>query len=217
MSKYYLSNEQMIQNYGVLFQNLSKETELAKELALCGYDSEKIAFGKGLYDKAIDSYQRNKKETAEETTTSTIFRQKLEEVTKFFLSDRKKAKIIFKDQPDVLRNLSINGRASQVIANSLQQMKDLYGNLDKSEELKTAIQLLKITPEHIKAQLTRIKETESAYADYMQEKGESQQATQEKNKAFAELDKWVKELYNFAKLALEDKPQLLESIAKTTK
>ena len=217
MTKYYLSNEQMIQNYGILFQNLSKETELATELAEYGYDSEKIAKGKALYNKAIESYQKNKKETAEETTTSTIFRQKLDEITKVFLSDRKKAKIIFKNQPDVLINLSLNGRASQVIANSLQEMKDLYGNLDENEELKTAVKLLKITPEHIKSQLNKIKETELAYADYMQEKGESQQATQEKNKAFTELDKWVRELHNFAKIALEDKPQLLESIAKIVK
>lgn len=217
MSKYYLSNEQMIQNYGVLFQNLSKDTELVTELAEYGYDAGKIAKGKALYDKAIDSYQKNKKETAEETSASTLFRQKLEEITKIYLSDRKKAKVVFKNQGDILKNLSLNGRASQVIANSIQEMKDLYGNLNENDDLKNAIRILKITPEHIKSQLDKIKETEATYADYLQERGESQQATQEKNKAFNELDKWVRELYSFARVALDDKPQLLESIAKVVK
>lgn len=217
MSKYYLSNEQMLQKYGALFQNLSKETELATELAEYGYDTDRVAQGKALYDRASETYQKSKKESAEETTASAVFHQKLDEVTKIYLSDRKKAKLIFKDQPDVLKNLSLKGTNSQVIANSLQEMKDLYQNLDENQTLQTAVKILKITPEHIKSQLDKITQTETAYASYLQEKGENQQATQDKNKAFTDLDKWVRELYSFAKVALEDKPQLLESIAKIVK
>lgn len=57
-------------------------------------------------------------------------------------------------------------------------------------------------------------QTQQAYADYIREKGESQQATQDKNKAFDAVTKWVSEFYAVAKIALEDQPQLLESVAK---
>ena len=56
---------------------------------------------------------------------------------------------------------------------------------------------------------------EQAYADYQKEKGESQQATKDKNNAFDALDKWVVRFFKVAKIALEDKPQLLESLGKT--
>ncbi len=217
MGKNYLSNEKMLQNYGVLFQNLNKETELSAELAEYGYDAARIAKGKELYDKAVESYQKSKKESTEETTASMSFRKKLDEITQLYLSDRKKVKLIFKDQPDVLKNLSLKGAVSQVNANFLQEMKDLYQSLDENQVLQEAVKVFKITPEYIKSQLDKIKQIELAYGDYLQEKGESQQATKDKNKAFAELDKWVKELYGFAKLALEDRPQLLESIAKIVK
>ena len=43
------------------------------------------------------------------------------------------------------------------------------------------------------------------------------QATKDKDKAFAELEKWVREFYAIAKIALEDKPQLLESMGRIMK
>lgn len=45
-------------------------------------------------------------------------------------------------------------------------------------------------------------------------RGENQQATKDKDKAFADLEKWVSEFYSIARIALEDKPQLLESLKK---
>lgn len=77
-----------------------------------------------------------------------------------------------------------------------------------------ALQRLKITAQHVTNQLTNITQTQQAYADYIREKGESQQATQDKNKAFDAVTKWVSEFYAVAKIALEDQPQLLESVAK---
>jgi hypothetical protein len=51
-------------------------------------------------------------------------------------------------------------------------------------------------------------------ADYLREKGESQDSTKAKDAAFAKLDDWMSEFYAVAKIALEDNPQLLESLGK---
>ena len=40
----YLSNEKMLQDYGVLFHNVSKDTELVSVLSEIGYNSNKIFF-----------------------------------------------------------------------------------------------------------------------------------------------------------------------------
>ena len=49
---------------------------------------------------------------------------------------------------------------------------------------------------------------------YLKEKGESQDATKIKDEVFAKLDDWMSEFYAVAKIALEDNPQLLESLGK---
>lgn len=210
----YLTDQELLQRFGILFENLKTQTELKTELAEYGYDEAEIAQGKTLYDKALAEYQKNIKETQQETSAQHLFRQKLDELTNTYATDRKKARIIFKDQSDALTNLRLKGRTAVSISSIIDDTRVFYGTLQQNNTLLTPLNRLKINTEHINAQLSKLTEVEKAYADYTREKGESQQATKDKNQALAQLEKWVREFYAIAKIALEDKPQLLESVAK---
>lgn len=96
----------------------------------------------------------------------------------------------------------------------MEETRAFYQLLDTNETLRNQLKQLKITEQDIKNQLQLLGEVEKSYADYQKEKGESQQATKDKNQAFATLEKWVRDFYSVAKIALEDKPQLLESVGK---
>ena len=209
-----ISEQQLLQNYRVLFQNVKRDTVLATELAQYGYDAATIAEGETLYNICVEKYDSNKTETAEETTAYAVFSQIFENTRATYVTDRKKAKIVFKNQPDVLKNLQLNGLLSIRNAVVIDTMRLFYENLQSTPEWLTALQRLLISADHVTQQLSNITNTQNAYADYIQEKGESQQATKDKNKAFDNITHWVNELYSVAKIALEDQPQLLESIAK---
>lgn len=211
---YYISEQQLIQNVGILFENLKTQAELKTELSEYGYDDEEVAKGKALYDKALAEYQKNIKEGQEETSAYQLFTQKIGEVSEIYSTDRKKARIVFKDEPDTLINLRLKGKPSQSIAAMLDDMKVFYTTIQQNESLLNPLKRLKISAEHITQQIQKLTDTEKAYADYTREKGESQQATKDKNLAFSNMEKWVREFYSIAKIALEDKPQLLESVAK---
>lgn len=217
MRKNYLSNEQILQDFGALFLNLTKETELATEMASYGYDKEKVAEGKALYDKANELYLKNKKENADETTASLEYRKKLDELLEIYTNHRKRAKVVFRDQADTLKLLALSGSASRNRAGLLKEIEILYVNLNDNETLLNEVKIMKISSEDIKSQIQRLNDVQTAHANYLQEKGESQQATKDKNEAFAKLEKWVRNLYAVAKIALEDKPQLLEGIGKIIK
>lgn len=205
---------QILQRYGVLFENVKKETVLAAELAEYGYDAATIAQGEALYSNFVQKYDTNKAETAQETTAYAVFSTAFETTVEVYKIDRKKAKIVFKNQPDVLRNLQLNKPLLERNAVVIDTMRLFYDMLHNNTEFISALQRLKITADHVNMQLTNVTNVQTAYANYVQEKGESQQATQDKNKAFDEVAKWVSEFYSIAKITLEDQPQLLESIAK---
>ena len=99
----------------------------------------------------------------------------------------------------------------------MDEMKTLYETLERDAALAKPLERLKIDAAHIKAQLDAIAEAEKAYTVYQNEKGESQQATKNKDKAFEALEKWVREFFSIAKIALEDQPQLLESLTLIVK
>ncbi|GIM53044.1 hypothetical protein CAPN004_20740 [Capnocytophaga cynodegmi] len=201
-------------NYGAIFENISKNELLKNELAEYGYDDQEIAKGKALYDNAAQKLDLNKTESAEEKMAYDAFSKKFEELKKTYTTDRKKAKIIFKDEDTVLTVLVIKGVMSIRINGLLEDIDTFYKQLQVKEELRTPLKRLKITDEHIAEQLKALTEVRQAYLQYTNEKGESQQATKNKDAAFAELEKWVREFYSIAKIALEDQPQLLESLGK---
>ena len=209
-----ITEQQLLQNYNVLFENIVKDTVLAAELAEYGYTAEEIANGKALYEAVTNKYNVNKKETAEETTAYAVFSEKLNSLLNTYRTDRKKAKIVFINQPDVLKNLHVKSLVPTRNAAVLDNIKVFYNTLNQNADLLTSLQQLKVTPEHVNKQLALVTETEAAYAQYIQEKGESQQATQDKNNAFNEMDLWIRRFYAVAKIALEDQPQLLEGVAK---
>lgn len=217
MKTYYLSNEQMLQNFGVMFENLSKEGELKTELAEYGYDEAKIAEGKALYNEARKTFDANVKETREESSASLAFQEKYQNVQKMYATHRKKARIVFEDNEDALRQLKLKGGAARAIATSMEEMRAFYLLLDTTPSLLTPLKQLKVTEQEVKNQLEELPEVEKAYAAYLQEKGESQQATRDKNKAFEALDKWASKFYKVAKIALEDRPQLLEILGKSVR
>lgn len=203
-----------MQSYSVLFENVKKDTVLAAELAEYGYNAAAIAQGEALYNNFVQKYDTNKTETAQETTAYALFSNAFETTAAIYKTDRKKAKIVFKNQPDVLRNLQLNKPLLERNALVIDTMRLFYDMLHNNTELLNALQRLKITTDHVNQQLANVSNVQTVYAAYVQEKGESQQATQDKNKAFDEVSKWVSEFYSVAKIALEDKPQLLESISK---
>lgn len=215
MLKNYLSNEQMLLNYGSLFTNLTKSTELASEVASYGYDSQKISEGKALLDLANKEYLKNKDATSEEAKSYVSYQQNLKELKTIYASDKKKARVIFKNQPDILKKLGLIGSTPRNIANLLANIRDLYINLQNDSHLREELTRIKFTEENISTQLQKITEVEQCFAIYQKERGESLQATKLKDKAFSNLDKWVKEFYQFMKVALEKKPDLLGIIIKS--
>ena len=214
MAKKYLSNFEMLQSYSVIFENFKKNEDLAKELAEYGYGIEKMSNGKDLLDKANELYSINIQKKQEETTYSVNYQKIYTEVTQMYSSHRKRAKIIFKNDENILRNLRINGASVRTKSEYTEDIKVFYGTLSHSEELKNKLKQVKVFPEEIEEQLIKINQVKTAYEDYLKYKGESQQSTKDKNKAFDSLDKWVKDFYQIAKLTFEDRPQLLEIFGK---
>lgn len=205
---------QDFQNYGTIFENINKNDVLKTELAEYGYDETEIAKGKALYDDASQKLDLNKTETAEEKLAYDAFAKKFGELKKTYATDRKKVKIIYKDDDRTLSALAVKGVASIRTVALLDDMDTLYKQLQTNETLRNPLKRLKITDQHIAAQLTLLEEVKKKYSDYLKEKGESQQATKDKDEALAKLEKWVREFYAITKIALEDKPQLLESVGK---
>ena len=111
-----------------------------------------------------------------------------------------------------MKKLVIDGSMPRAYVSWLETVKKFYTEMLADTTLQEKIARLKVSVEDLNAANTLISELEAARSKYLIEKGESQDATLEKDGKFAELDDWMSEFYAVARIALEDNIQLLEAL-----
>lgn len=206
------SEAQTLENYRVALENVETQTEVAQIMTDFGYDSTVIAAGKQLLDTTRSVFNLHHKEDQETNLAKDDFSTKYAAVSATYSLHRKKAKAIFRKNEVILKNLALTGSIPDGYVQFLEAMKTFYNGLLENADWLTQLARLKVLPDDITAALSAIQELETARSAYLREIGESQDATQSKDKAFAQMDDWMREFRDVARIALEDRPQLLESI-----
>jgi hypothetical protein len=210
--KNHLSEAEILEITRVRLENAEKQPVVSKLLEEYGYNKEKISQGVDLRKKTQDAYNFKKKEDIETSEAYIKFKNLQEKISETYARDRKKAKAVFGKQPEMLTRLNINGSVPEAYTKWHETVKIFYATCQDNTELQTQLATLKVTQEHLKETMSLILEMETSRTDYLREKGESLEATSTKDNAFAALDDWMRDFIRVAKIALEDHPQLLETL-----
>ncbi len=211
------SELQYLENYRLVFTNLSQVAEIQTQMADYGYDETAINEGKALYEKAKTLYDVRQTESAEEKQAYDAFANTFEQLKEQYKKHRKKAKVALLKKANLYEPFHLKKPMPQAYLKFIQEAKVFYEQMQNNAEAKPLLARFKLTEEIATAQLTAIETVTELRAKYEKEKGESQQATKDKNKAFEDIAEWMREFYTIAEIALEDQPQLLESIGKFVK
>lgn len=214
-NKHSQSEVQVLENYRVSLQNSIEQPVLAAELAEYGYDSAKIEEGKTLHATCRAAFDGNKKESGEATEAHDIFATKFDALLETYTTHRKKAKVLFRNEPNVLGKLGLANAMPEAYIKKVETMKTFYNGLAADQQLMVRATTFKIIAADVNACLSALTELEASRNAYLRETGESQEATRLKDAAFKLLDDWMQEFYAVARIALSDHPQLLEALGLT--
>lgn len=203
--------------YRVALENVQEQPEIATVMADLGYDSALITEGKQLLEQTRNIFDFNKTEDDETSVAYADFSNRKKDLETIYSLHRKKAKVVFRKDPVTLKQLALDGSLQKSYVKWIETVKKFYSVATTNTEIQGKLARLKVTPEDITATNTKVTELEKARAEYLREKGESQDATKAKDAAFAKIDDWMSEFYAVAKIGLEEKPQLLEALGKIVK
>jgi len=181
-------------------------------MAEFGYDSALIEDGKQLFNETRQAYDLNVKEDDETSQAYSDFTEKRNLLEDTYSLHRKKAKVVFRKDLEIMKRLSLDGSIPAAYVKWLETVKKFYTEVLADTQVQTKLSRLKITAEDLNAANTLISELESARSEYLKEKGESQDSTKQKDATFSNLDDWMSEFYAVARIALEDNIQLLEAL-----
>ena len=201
-----------LERYRVALENVETQSEIATIMSEFGYDAAMIEEGKNLFTQTRQAYDENVKEDDETSQAYSDFMEKRGQLEDSYSLHRKKAKVIFRKDLETMKRLDLDGAMPRAYVSWLETVKKFYTEMLADTTLQEKIARLKVSVEDLNAANTLISELEAARSKYLIEKGESQDATNTKDDAFAELDDWMSEFYAVARIALEDNIQLLEAL-----
>lgn len=211
------SEAETLEQYRIALENAETQSEIAAVMAELGYDSAVIAEGKALLTETRSAYDLNKTEDDETSAAYADFSSKKEQLEDTFTLHRKKAKVVFRNDSLTADKLAISGAMPRSYIKWLEAATKFYSVASSDSDIQGKLSRLKIAKKDLNEATTLISDLKAARAEYLKEKGESQDATKAKDSAFSKMDDWMSEFYAVAKIGLEDNPQLLEALGKTVR
>ncbi|MHB0755157.1 PQLLE family protein [Polaribacter sp. M15] len=211
------SQTEILESCKIALHNVETNSVIQPLMEALGYNTAKIDQGKALLTTAKTLYISNREQEDAKGRAYQKFENQRNTIDSAYSLDRKKAKIVFKDNLTVFKELGLKGGLPRSYVKWLETISLFYNTLNNQPDVLSKLATLQVTPTHVTEMLTALDTLENARAAYIQAKGNAQNATKTKNKAFKDLEKWMSNFYAVAKIALAQEPQLLESLGKLVK
>lgn len=195
------SEAEILEQYRIALHNARHQAAIAEILNEFGYGPDSLALGDARLAAARSAFDGSRTEKSEASAAHHVFTTKKDQLIDMYALDRRKARAAFSKDPVTAKELAIVGNMPRSYIRVLEAARTFYSVSLANPEIQSRLAQMRITPDHLDQANTLIGEVETARANYFKELGEAQQATKRKDEAFAEI-------------ALEESPQLVESLGR---
>jgi hypothetical protein len=186
-------------------------------LSKYGYTEEKIADGQAKLDLVKELIEKHIALYGDQCGATDFASKIREKAYDNYMIILKVIRIAFKDDINAMKSYLATGRRSQSLSGWLREAQVMYGNLLKNTQHLDVLKQYGIDEDRVREGAQQVRETSKQYSLQLEKKGEAQQSTLERNKAFAELTKWHSNFRAIARIAWSEKPQLLEAMGIITR
>lgn len=192
--------------------------EILAALLPYGYTEERIrAEGLEKLTAVQALFTEQQKEYGEQFTATQKSKSLFDEAYKSYMRLLGLTRIALKNHTGALHSLRATGSRNRSMTGFLKDGRTFYQNLLNQPELLAAVAPFGIQPQGLEAGIEQINALEAAHHAFLKEKGEAQDATATRDKAFDELYDWYSDFRAVARIALYDRQQLIEKLGIVVK
>lgn len=197
--------------------NALNNSDMTTALAVFGYDEERLNEGKAVLDK-LKALQAKQKQEYIEQRAATSERDAIRAAIEAnYGKHLKLARVAFKREPNTLLALEAVGQRLRTYDGWKGQVTAFYNAAANNQAIKDGLARFNIKEENLFDMQKELTNLEAAEAKQKTEIGEAQQATLDRDAAIEDLDDWMSDFQEVARIALEDNPQLLEALGMVIK
>ncbi len=198
--------------HGIALDNYDSNPAIQDRMGLYMYTPEKIADGRTLYEEAWALVTAQKEEYGEQYQATRELYQAWAAAKAFYTPLLGVARVAFKKDANTRDALELDGARKTSIPNWTTQTMFFYNNLLEKEDRLAKMAQLGITEAQIQAGLEKNIALQKALSARKDERAEAIDATRARNKKLDELEDWMDDFKEIAKVALAGDPALLETL-----
>lgn len=192
--------------------NALADPEMIALLTPYAYDETRLQEGLALYQEAAALFHASLTEQGEKLGATADLYDRWSESRELLADQMARARIALRGKTAALLTLRLNQRRARRQAEWIVQARHFYAGALNDQEIMDALATMSITRQDLLDGLEAVNAFEQARQRQAKESGDTQGAFQARNEAQAALDRWVRDFRDIARLALRNRPQLIERL-----
>ncbi len=207
-----LSGDQRIQEYKLALANARKNPETMVLLKGFNYGYGTLDKGDESCDDAWVSSKKQKAEYGGKRFATKIVKKRRDLALSAFKQTFKLIKLTFRNDAEAFATLGLNQSRKPSLAGWIPQALHVYEATIENDSFVEKMGRFGYDRAKLEAELKLVKDLQAAIADREIEASQAKQATAERNAKVDEMDQWMIDFKAVAKIALKNKPHLLEEL-----
>lgn len=193
---------------------IQANVEIKSGLETYNITGAKVDEGVNLYQTARGKYESRVSALANQVSATQTVNRLWAAAHKTYMNYVDISRKKLTDDIAALELLDLNGERKSTIAEWLPQSRRFYNNALGTEAIKTQLATVGITEERLQAGLAAVNAVEAAYNQQQEKIALSQQARVDRDKSLSAALQWRREVLAVARVALQDKPELMEVLSR---
>lgn len=212
-----MNADEILFQSGLRINNSQSDPKVLNAVSPMGYTETKLNTGATLLTDATTLVETQKREYGEVDAAQVTYETERKDAHSNYMDMLAIGKIALKKDVKAISTLDLTGRRASTLSGWLKQTQGFYRAILLNDQWKAALAVYGQTEEKLMAQLAAVDGVATASEIKKKEMGDAQNATQERDEKLEELVDWVSDYEVIARIALAEKPQLLEKLGIVVK
>jgi hypothetical protein len=207
------SVEQFLVNARIVINNVLDNKKVIDIITAYGYNLSEIENGRKLYDNAHQLYLLHEENYGKQIEDEDELSEIWEVAFASYIKNIRITRVLVKKDDYYNHKIKLNSFWKKSITGLIEQAKLFYDNVLEDKIILQRLGNININTDKINQDRDLIIKTEEVIKNMAQNEGENYyQSITKRDQAIDELSDWMSEFVSIAKIALEDKTELLKQI-----